>query len=166
MVMHHHEPVCLDKKLFHQGQGHSEDLYDQNMISSNTSSELLIPLQPNLICCYFTIKPCLNKSCEKIGLLLSRSQLLVQNLNEYLTDLTYIFCTTDIFNNNDKSTYTAAQSCLEETFKVHTHRHWHTGAYVCNQTRCVDVLLLTTRPNANKVGVYTDNNINSDLHWL
>ena len=48
MVMWHHEPESQAEFFFYlvchcQSQGHSEDLYDQNMTLSSIFSELLIP---------------------------------------------------------------------------------------------------------------------------
>ena len=52
MVMHCYELECHAEKLacYFQGQGHSEGSCDQNMTVSMVSSELLILLQPNLVC--------------------------------------------------------------------------------------------------------------------
>ena len=49
-VMHHHKPEFSAKRSVcnFQGQGHSKGSYDQNMTVSTISSELLIPLLPNL----------------------------------------------------------------------------------------------------------------------
>ena len=50
MVMRHHEPDCLRKRLIFclQGQGHTEGSYSQNMTFC-MSSELLILLELNLV---------------------------------------------------------------------------------------------------------------------
>ena len=55
--MQHHVPECYAEKnvLYVQGQGHSKGLCDQNMTIFNTSSELLIPWQPNLAWWYIII---------------------------------------------------------------------------------------------------------------
>ena len=44
MVMQHHEPECHAEKLVHcpQCQGHSEGLYNRNMIIPILSSKLLV----------------------------------------------------------------------------------------------------------------------------
>ena len=54
MVMQHHKPEYHAEKLVHcvQCQGHSEGLYNQNMIISAVSSKLLVGLQPNLVWLY------------------------------------------------------------------------------------------------------------------
>ena len=51
MVRQHHEPKCHEEKLVCclQCQGHSEGLYNQNMIISTLSSNLLVCLQPNSV---------------------------------------------------------------------------------------------------------------------
>ena len=56
MMMQHHEPKChVGTKNFFwggrylQGQGHSKGSYDENITLFNIFSELLIPLQPNLV---------------------------------------------------------------------------------------------------------------------
>ena len=47
MVMQHHEPECLVKKIVCclQGEGDSKGSFDQNMTLSTISYELLIPWQ-------------------------------------------------------------------------------------------------------------------------
>ena len=54
MIMQHHKPECHAEKLVHcvQCQGHSEDLYNQNMTIFTISSKLLVPLQPKLVWWY------------------------------------------------------------------------------------------------------------------
>ena len=51
MVVYYHEVICHVEKLVHylQCQGHSEGLYNQNMIIFTESCKLLVCLQPNLI---------------------------------------------------------------------------------------------------------------------
>ena len=51
MVVYYHEAMCHVGKLVHylQCQGHSEDLYDQNVTIFAISSKLLVRLQPNLV---------------------------------------------------------------------------------------------------------------------
>ena len=51
MMVCYHEAMCHAEKLVHyfQCQGHSEGLYNQNMIISAVSSKLLVGLQPNLV---------------------------------------------------------------------------------------------------------------------
>ena len=85
MVVYYHEVICHVEKLVHylQCQGHSEGLYNQNMIISAVSSKLLVCLQPNLIWYLQHHKP--ECPVEKMGLLWSssRSQCSkVQNLSE------------------------------------------------------------------------------------
>ena len=55
-MVYYHEANCQaekkeEKKLvpYRQCQGHSEGLYNQNMIISTISSKLLVRLQPNLV---------------------------------------------------------------------------------------------------------------------
>ena len=51
IVIQHHKQEHHAEKLVHcfQCQGHSEDLYDQNIIIFLVSSKLLVGLQPNLV---------------------------------------------------------------------------------------------------------------------
>ena len=51
MVVYYHEAMCYAEKLVHyfQCQGHSEDLYNQNVIISAMSSELVVCLQTDLV---------------------------------------------------------------------------------------------------------------------
>ena len=51
VVLHHHEPECMQEKFvgYFWGQGHSKDSYDQNRTVSTITSELLILLLPNLV---------------------------------------------------------------------------------------------------------------------
>ena len=50
MVMQHHKAESHAKtNSCLQCQGHSEGLYDQNMIISTISCKLLVSLQPNLV---------------------------------------------------------------------------------------------------------------------
>ena len=63
----------LGKRLvcYFQGQGHSKGSYDQNMIISTISAELLILLLPNLVWWYTVIS---QNVARKMGLLCSRSR--------------------------------------------------------------------------------------------
>ena len=51
MVAYYPEAECHAEKVVHylQCQGHSEDLYDQNVTIFAISSKLLVRLQPNLV---------------------------------------------------------------------------------------------------------------------
>ena len=57
MIKQHYKPECHAEQLVPslQFQGHSEDLYNQNMTISAMSSKLLVCLQPNLVLKYSTI---------------------------------------------------------------------------------------------------------------
>ena len=64
IVVHHHEPECMQKKMvcYFQGQGNSKGSYDQNMTVFTVSAELLI-LLPGLIVHYHKPK-CLREKWD------------------------------------------------------------------------------------------------------
>ena len=51
MVVYYHESMCHAEKLVHylQCQGHSKDLYNQNMTIFTMSSKLLVRMKRNMV---------------------------------------------------------------------------------------------------------------------
>ena len=88
MGVRHCEPVLLSKGLFccHQGQGHSESSSNWNIIVSVMSSELLIPLQINLVWWYIIISESILWK-DWIGVFRVKVIVMVQNFIEYLSVL-------------------------------------------------------------------------------
>ena len=90
MPMQHHKPEYHAEKLVHcvQCQGHSEGLYNQNMIISAVSSKLLVGLQPNLVWLYNIIS---QNVLLKNGITAFK---VVQNVSECLS-WWYFLCVSD-----------------------------------------------------------------------
>ena len=154
--MHHYEPEC----------------YVKNALLSSRSQcgiiSFLLCLQHWWSLCNQTQPDCL----VKISWIALFKVKFIMTVNKSLNICqSYIFCTTDLCNQNQCTALWKWIALFKVKFIMTVNKSLNIcQSYIfcttdlCNQNQCTDVLLLITRPSANKLDIRVDRN--SDLQYL